>query len=147
MIFLFFVASLFTTQAEAAGSFNQTQDPFATYLQENLNSSNFSDVTIDEIEGEIGRKLTLKEKAAVKILKKDAKKQNNGESKSQLVALLLCIFVGVLGIHRFYLGYTGIGIIQLLTGGGLGVWTLIDLIMIITGSLGPKDGSDYDPSL
>jgi len=60
--------------------------------------------------------------------------------KSQLVALLLVLFVGVLGIHRFYLGYTGIGIIQLLTGGGCGIWALIDLIMIITGDLKPKDG-------
>ncbi len=66
--------------------------------------------------------------------------------KSQLVALLLVIFVGALGIHRFYLGYTGIGIIQLLTGGGCGIWALIDLIMIITGDLKPKDG-DYTTKL
>lgn len=64
--------------------------------------------------------------------------------KSQLVALLLVIFVGVLGIHRMYLGYIGIGIIQLLTAGGCGVWALIDLIRIITGDLGPKDGSYTD---
>jgi len=66
--------------------------------------------------------------------------------KSQLVALLLCIFLGGLGIHRFYLGYTGIGVIQLLTAGGFGVWALIDLIMIITGDLKPKDG-EYDTTL
>lgn len=64
-----------------------------------------------------------------------------GGGKSQLIALLLVIFVGVLGIHRMYLGYWGIGVIQLLTGGGCGVWALIDLIRIITGDLGPKDGS------
>ncbi len=66
--------------------------------------------------------------------------------KSQLVALLLALFVGGLGIHRFYLGYTGIGIIQLLTLGGLGIWSLIDLIMIITGDLEPKNGP-YDTTL
>lgn len=66
--------------------------------------------------------------------------------KSQLVALILVIFVGVLGIHRFYLGYTGIGIIQLLTCGGCGIWALIDLIMIATGELKPKDG-DYTSKL
>jgi len=66
--------------------------------------------------------------------------------KSQLVALLLCIFVGALGIHRFYLGYIGIGIIQLLTAGGCGIWALIDLIMIITGDLKPKNG-DYEKKL
>lgn len=66
--------------------------------------------------------------------------------KSQLFALLLCIFVGGLGIHRFYLGYTGIGIIQLLTAGGCGIWALIDLIRIITGDLKPK-GGDYTNKL
>ncbi len=55
-----------------------------------------------------------------------------------MVALILCLFVGFLGIHRFYLGYIGIGIIQLLTLGGCGIWTLIDLIRIITGDLKKK---------
>jgi TM2 domain-containing membrane protein YozV len=73
-----------------------------------------------------------------------AKKADGG--KSQLVALILVIFVGVLGIHRFYLGYTGIGILQLLTGGGCGIWALIDLIRIATGDLKPKDG-DYTEKL
>ncbi len=63
--------------------------------------------------------------------------------KSQLTALLICFFVGVIGIHRFYLGYPGIGLIQLLTLGGCGIWTLIDFIMIITGNLKPN-GGDYD---
>lgn len=61
--------------------------------------------------------------------------------KSQLVALLLCLFVGFLGIHRFYLGYTWQGVVQLLTLGGFGIWALIDLIRIITGDLQPKGGS------
>ncbi|MBK7695313.1 MAG: TM2 domain-containing protein [Saprospiraceae bacterium] len=62
------------------------------------------------------------------------------------MALLLCFFLGGLGIHRFYLGYTTIGIIQLLTAGGCGIWALIDLIRIITGDLKPKDG-DYTEKL
>jgi hypothetical protein len=69
-----------------------------------------------------------------------------GGSKSQVVALILCIFLGGLGIHRFYLGYTWQGIVQLLTAGGCGIWALIDLIRIITGDLQPKDGS-YDKTL
>jgi hypothetical protein len=60
--------------------------------------------------------------------------------KSQIAALLLCWFVGIIGIHRFYLGYTWQGIVQILTLGGLGIWTLVDLIRIITGDLKPKDG-------
>lgn len=66
--------------------------------------------------------------------------------KSQLTALLLVIFVGSLGIHRFYLGYTWQGIVQLLTLGGLGIWTLIDFVRIITGSLKPKNG-EYSKTL
>ncbi len=61
--------------------------------------------------------------------------------KSQIAALLLCWFVGIIGIHRFYLGYTWQGVVQLLTLGGLGIWTLIDFIRIIIGDLQPKNGS------
>lgn len=64
-------------------------------------------------------------------------------SKSYLVAILLSVLVGSLGIDRFYLGYVGLGVLKLLTLGGLGIWWLIDLIMIATKSLGPADGSDY----
>ncbi len=92
-----------------------------------------------------GSKLSLKEKAGLKLAAKQSSKPA-GTGKSQLVALLLALFVGVLGIHRFYLGYTGIGIIQLITLGGFGIWSLIDLILIITGDLGPKNG-DYDTTL
>lgn len=64
----------------------------------------------------------------------------SSSGKSQLVALLLCIFVGGIGIHRFYLGYTTEGILQILTLGGCGIWALIDLIRIATGDLKPKGG-------
>jgi len=50
-------------------------------------------------------------------------------------AFLLCWFFGVFGAHRFYMGKTGSAIVQLLTLGGFGIWALIDLIRIITGSL------------
>jgi TM2 domain-containing membrane protein YozV len=49
--------------------------------------------------------------------------------------------LGGLGIHRFYLGYTWQGVVQLLTLGGLGIWVLIDFIRIIIKDLEPKDGS------
>ncbi len=68
--------------------------------------------------------------------------QQQGKAKNQAVALILAIlgFFGIAGLHRFYLGYFGIGIIQLLTGGLFGIWTLIDIIRIVTGDLQPKDG-------
>jgi len=47
------------------------------------------------------------------------------------VALLLCFFIGILGVHRFYVGKIGTGVLQLVTLGGLGIWALIDMIMII----------------
>jgi hypothetical protein len=102
-----------------------------------------------EMTGEkMGLKKTIALKAAQKAVKKELKRSGSAAgSKSQLVALLLVIFVGGLGIHRFYLGYTTIGIIQLLTLGGCGIWALIDLIRIITGDLKPADGSNYDPTL
>lgn len=65
---------------------------------------------------------------------------NSSAGSSQVVALLLCIFIGGLGIHRFYLGYTWQGVVQLLTLGGCGIWVLIDLIRIIIGDLKPKGG-------
>ena len=69
-------------------------------------------------------------------------KGGNG-MKSKVVALILSIFLGELGIDRFYLGYIGTGILKLITCGGIGIWWLIDLIMIATGKLKPKDGSEY----
>ncbi|MBP6128612.1 TM2 domain-containing protein [Flavobacterium sp.] len=61
--------------------------------------------------------------------------------KSQIVAAILAFAIGGLGIHRFYLGYTWQGIVQILTAGGCGIWALIDLIRICTGDLQPKNGS------
>lgn len=66
-----------------------------------------------------------------------------GGDKSWLVALLLCFFLGGLGLHRFYLGYNGLGLLMLFTGGFFGVLWLIDFFRILIHSLKPKNG-DYN---
>ena len=64
--------------------------------------------------------------------------------KRILPAFLLCFFLGYLGIHRFYVGKIGTGILWLLTGGLLGIGALIDFIMIIVGSFRDADGNVID---
>ena len=59
---------------------------------------------------------------------------------SRLAALLLCFFLGWLGVHRFYVGKVGTGVAMIFTLGGLGIWTLIDFIMIIVGSFTDSNG-------
>ena len=111
-----------------------------------------------DFEANLGRELNWKERIAVRKAQKMVAKQMKRKAKgkklragdNQLVALLLAILIGGLGIHRFYLGYTWMGILYialLLTsflivpGIALLVLVLIDIIRIATGSLQPKDGS------
>ena len=61
--------------------------------------------------------------------------------KNKIVALLLCLFLGGIGIHRFYVGKTATGVLQLLTLGGCGIWTLIDFILILVGSFTDAKGN------
>jgi len=67
------------------------------------------------------------------------KKQES--KKLRIIAFLLCTFFGGLGVHRFYVGKVGTGILMLLTLGGFGLWTLIDWIMILAGAFKDKQGN------
>lgn len=62
------------------------------------------------------------------------------QQKDWLMTLLLCIFTGIFGVHRFYTGHIAIGVVQLLTAGGCGIWTLVDLIMIVTDNYKDANG-------
>ena len=62
-------------------------------------------------------------------------------SKTFMTTLLLSLFLGGFGIDRFYLGYTGLGVAKLLTLGGCGIWSLIDLILIATRNLKDSNGN------
>lgn len=143
--------SVTSTQAVVALEQNPSMEQLLNGTQPGMTLEQFVQLTPNQIEEMTGQKMGFKETLALKKAQKQIKKSMKDGSasapKSQIIALILVIVVGGLGVHRFYLGYTLIGVIQLLTAGGCGIWWLIDLIRIITGDLGPADGSSYDPAL
>ena len=122
-----------------------------------INSSNLesSNISYPEIKEELttlkGKKLSFKEKIALKLLhrKLERKFSKSSGSKSYMLTVILAfafMVTGIAGLHRLYMGYTWQGIVQLLTFGGFGIWWLIDIIRLLTGNLLPNDG-DFDSSL
>ncbi|MDR0302165.1 MAG: TM2 domain-containing protein [Treponema sp.] len=69
------------------------------------------------------------------------KKQTSDISSNWLTVFLLSIFLGEFGVDRFYVGKIGTGVLKLITGGGCGVWWLIDWIMILAEKFTDKDGN------
>ncbi|WP_353958957.1 TM2 domain-containing protein [Marivivens donghaensis] len=67
--------------------------------------------------------------------------QVGGSRHSKVTLALVCFFIGALGIHRFMVGKPGTGILMILTLGGLGIWTLIDFVMILLGKFRDGDGN------
>ena len=68
------------------------------------------------------------------------RERSQKSERNFVVMILLCFFVGYLGIHRFYAGRIVTGILMLFTLGLFGIWTLIDLIIIVTGNFKDKEG-------
>ena len=62
-------------------------------------------------------------------------------TQSKMVLALVCFFVGFLGVHRFMVGKIGTGVLMIVTFGGLGIWALIDMIMIIMQKFTDSDGN------
>ena len=60
--------------------------------------------------------------------------------KDYIATVLLCFFLGTFGIHRFYVGKIWTGILMLITCGGLGIWVVIDFIVIVIGKFTDKKG-------
>jgi TM2 domain-containing membrane protein YozV len=84
------------------------------------------------------------------IIKKDAEiclkcgvrqKKSSNVSQNWLTLLLLSIFLGYLGVDRFYVGKIGTGILKLITGGTCGIWWLIDLVLILNEKFTDSDGN------
>lgn len=65
---------------------------------------------------------------------------NDPGQRSFLLTWLFALFLGVLGVDRFYLGKIGTGILKLITFGGLGIWVLVDLVLVLTGAARDKQG-------
>ena len=88
---------------------------------------------------ECGDKAVVCVHCGVSLNNSESNNINAGE-KQWIVSLLLCFFLGAFGVHRFYTGHIGIGVIQLLTFGGCGIWTLIDFIIIASGNFKDANG-------
>lgn len=116
---------------------------YASFPVERENATTQTTV-VSENSSSIENKQMVKEETNAN--KQSSPATSSPSGKSQLIALILCGLVGIVGIHRFYLGYITQGILQILTFGGCGIWTLIDLIRIVTGDLKPK-GGDYAEKL
>jgi len=138
---LFFVSTTTVQETTTTPSNTDVRVPITSETALELVRSRISELEAQpNLSKKEARKLNRLKKRVTKIEKMEAAKAGD----SWLVALLLSFFLGVLGIHRFYLGYMWQGVVQLLTFGGLGIWAFIDFIRIIIRDLQPNGGSYVD---
>jgi TM2 domain-containing membrane protein YozV len=65
---------------------------------------------------------------------------DDSSEKGFVPTILLCFFLGAFGVHRFYVGKIWTGLLQLITLGGLGIWTMVDFIMVVCGKFTDGEG-------
>lgn len=150
LVFSLMIGLSLNTFAFVSSSANAPTTPAITTIETQFGEMTMEDflaLTPRKIRKKTGQKLSIKEAIALKMAQKKIKKATKkGGGKRQLLAIILGIFLGGLGIHRFYLGDFKIGLIQLLTGGGCGVWAFMDIVRMITGDLKPANG-DYSKGI
>ncbi len=123
---------------------NQTREVEANYDQDEFNDK-LEEVTKQITE--ISNQVKELERSMDNDASRDSSYQttdNADRKKSKIVTLLLCMFFGMFGVHRFYVGKSASGFVQLITFGGCGVWTIIDFIGIIVGFFKDKNGNDLE---
>lgn len=134
------------TDQVVTNSKNTTKENFSISKQKNLKKKEIRQkekkTTTETSIQQKSKKEYISETKTIKPVKKEIKKEQSKVLDNKgLIVLLLCLFAGVLGIHRFYVGKIGTGILMLLTFGGFGIWILIDLILIVCGEFTDKAGS------
>lgn len=128
---------------ENSASDNLSEDVEINYgfNKEVIASSNEQNMIKDKVKEDVKNKVIIKNPR----MKKDKKaveyiEDGDYSSKAWGITLVLCILLGFIGFHRFYVGKAGTAILMLLTFGGFGIWILVDLIRIIINNFTDEEG-------